>query len=116
MQVFMIGTLSFLHHPKISRQLSAGKIMASEFLDSEGVIHIDFLPHSVTINTQCYNLLRSDVHQAIRKKRRGKLSKKIIALHDNARPRTVDLTKATFATVGLGNHEPPSIQAWLSPQ
>jgi hypothetical protein len=35
--------------------------MASEFLDSVGVIHIDFLPHGVTINAQYYrNLLLSD--------------------------------------------------------
>jgi hypothetical protein len=37
---------------KIQGQLSAGKIMASMFWDSEGVIHVDFLPHGVTINGQ----------------------------------------------------------------
>lgn len=37
-----------------------------EFWDSEGVIHVDFLPHNVTINIQYYiNLLHNDVHQAI---------------------------------------------------
>jgi hypothetical protein len=48
------------------------------------VIHVDFLPHGVTVNAQYYrNFLRSDVHQAIQKKRPGKLSKIIFLLHDN---------------------------------
>jgi hypothetical protein len=74
--------------------------MASEFLDSVGVIHIGFLAHDVTINAQYYsNLLRSDFHQAIRKERRRKLSKKIFVLHDSIRSRAADLTKATLATL-----------------
>jgi hypothetical protein len=68
--------------------------------DSEEVIHVVFLPHGVTINTQYYsNLLCSDVHQAIQKKRPGKLLKKIILLHDNAHPHMANLMKATFATM-----------------
>jgi hypothetical protein len=60
---------------KFKTQLSAGKIVANVFWDSEGVKHVDFLPHDVTISVQyCSNLLHSDVHQAIQKKRPGKLS------------------------------------------
>jgi hypothetical protein len=67
--------------------------------DSEGVIHVDFLPHDVTINAQyCSNLLRNDVHQAITKKRPGLLSKKIMLLYDNPRPHTANLTKTTVIT------------------
>jgi hypothetical protein len=45
--------------------------MANAFWDS------DFLPHGVTINAQyCSNLLQSDVHQVIWKKRPGKLLRK----------------------------------------
>jgi hypothetical protein len=36
---------------KFKTQLSAGKIMASAFWDS-GVIHVDFLPHGITITAQ----------------------------------------------------------------
>jgi hypothetical protein len=43
-------------------QDSAGKLIASVLLDS-GVIHIDFLPHSVTVNALYYsNLFLNDVH------------------------------------------------------
>jgi hypothetical protein len=79
-------------------QLSAGKIMASVFWDSEGVIHVDFLPHGVTVNAQYYtNLLCSDVHQVIWKRRPGKLLKIIILLHDSACPHMANLMKAALA-------------------
>jgi hypothetical protein len=46
--------------------------MASVFWNSKGVIHVDFLPHGVTINAQYYsNLLHNDVHQAIYNKLLG---------------------------------------------
>jgi hypothetical protein len=75
----MIGIISFLKAiKKFKTHLSAGKIMASVFWDSERVIHVGFLPHGIKINAQYYyNLLCNDVHQAIRKRRPGKLSKKI---------------------------------------
>jgi hypothetical protein len=51
-------------------QLSAGKILASVFWNSEGVIHVDFLPYGVKISVQYYsNLFHNDVHQEIQKKR-----------------------------------------------
>jgi hypothetical protein len=62
----------------VKTQLSASKIMAGVFWDSEGVIHVDFLPRGVTINAQYYiNLLHNGAHQTIQKKSPGKLSKKI---------------------------------------
>jgi hypothetical protein len=63
------------------------------------VIHVDFLPHSVTINAQYHsNLLHIDVHQAILKKKPGKLSK-ITLLHDNAHLHMADMMKATLAAM-----------------
>jgi hypothetical protein len=42
--------------------------MASVNLDSEGLIHADFLPHGVTIHAQCHSILfHNNVHQAIQK-------------------------------------------------
>jgi hypothetical protein len=50
-QVSVIGTVSFLNAiKKLKPQLSAGKIMASVFSESEGVIRVDFLSHGVTVN------------------------------------------------------------------
>jgi hypothetical protein len=81
-------------------QLSAGKIMASVFWDSEGVIYVDFLPHGVKINAQYYsNLFCNDVHQVNQKKRPEKLSQ-IIQLHEK-------FDKGDNGNNGLGNHEQP---------
>jgi hypothetical protein len=56
-------------HKKFKTQLSAGKIMASVFLDSEEAIYTDFLPHTLIINAHYHNnLLHSDVHRAVQKK------------------------------------------------
>jgi hypothetical protein len=74
--------------------------MAVVFWES-GVIFVDFLPHGVTFNAQYYsNLLRSDVHQVIRKKRPRKLSKIIILLHDSTHPYTANFMKVTLAVMG----------------
>lgn len=80
-------------------QPSAGNIMTSVFWDSEGVTHVDFLPHDVTINAQCYiNLLFNDVCEVVCKSRPWKLSK-IIILHGNAHPHKVDLMNVAMAAV-----------------
>jgi hypothetical protein len=68
------------------------------FWDSDGVIHVDFLPNGAAINAQCYSSLPcNDVHQVVQKKRRGKLSKKINLLDDSACPHTADCTSSTVS-------------------
>ena len=55
--------------PKKFRAISsAGKEMASVFLDKRGVIHVDFLPRGVTNNSEYYCRVLSDVHTRLRKK------------------------------------------------
>jgi hypothetical protein len=64
----MIG---FLKAQKI-QDTALSMMMTSVFWVSEGAIHIDFRPHSITINAQHYSdLLCNNVHEAIRKKRPG---------------------------------------------
>jgi hypothetical protein len=51
MLVSVVGKVSFLNAvKKLKPQLSAGKIMANVFWDSEVVIHVDFLSHGITVN------------------------------------------------------------------
>jgi hypothetical protein len=89
-------------------QLSAGKIVASVFWDSEGVVHVNFLSHGVKISAQYYsNLFRNDVHQVNQKKRPEKLSK-IIQLHDK-------FHKGDNGNNGLGNHEQTSLKPHFTP-
>jgi hypothetical protein len=67
------------------------------FWNSKGVIHVDFLPHGVTVNAQYYsNLLHNDVHQVIQKNGLGKCQR---SSYDNTGPRMENFTKATLATM-----------------
>jgi hypothetical protein len=71
----------------------AGKIMAGELRNSEGVFRVDFPPRRIQIKEQYYDFfLCSDAHQAIRKNNRAEVSKEIILLPENVRPRTINLT------------------------
>ena len=56
-------------------QPSAGKVMATVFWDTKGVIMLDFLPKRSTITGVYDANLLDQLRTAIREKRRGKLSK-----------------------------------------
>jgi hypothetical protein len=69
-----VATIDTMNFPKVVKKfkthLSAGTITANVFWNSEGVIHVYFLPRGVKMNTQYYsNLFRKDVHQATLNKR-----------------------------------------------
>lgn len=69
---------------KFRTQASAGKVMATIFWDTDGVILIDYLPPKTTITGLYYATLVKKLRSAIKEKRRGKLGKGILLLHDNA--------------------------------
>jgi hypothetical protein len=72
---------------------STGKVMASAFWDSQGVLFIDFLTEQRTIEASYYSkLLKDQVKPAFRSKRRGLSIKSVCLLHDNARPHTAAVT------------------------
>jgi histone-lysine N-methyltransferase SETMAR len=93
---------------KFETQLSAAKITASVFWDSEA-IHVHFLPYGAAIHIQYYSNMICNVHQEIQKKRPRKPSKKITLLYDNACPHTENLI-LKLATMGweIMNHPPYS--------
>ena len=70
---------------KFKTQPSAGKMMATVFWDTKGVIMLDFLPKRSTITGVYYANLLDQLRTAIREKRRGKLSKGVLLQQDNAR-------------------------------
>ncbi|UYV79086.1 hypothetical protein LAZ67_17001076 [Cordylochernes scorpioides] len=63
---------------------SAGKVMVSVFWDSEGVLLLDFLNKGQTITGNYYANLVKQLREAIKEKRRGMLSRKIVYHQDNA--------------------------------
>ena len=69
-------------------QTSAGKVMATVFWDSKGVIIFYFVLKRSTITGVYYANLLDQLRTAIREKRRGKLSKGVLLQQDNARVHT----------------------------
>ncbi|UYV72817.1 hypothetical protein LAZ67_10000876 [Cordylochernes scorpioides] len=63
---------------------TAGKVMVSVFWDSEGILFLNFLNKGQTITGDYYANLVKQLREAIKEKRRGKLSRKIVYHQDNA--------------------------------
>jgi len=92
---------SFPPPRKFKTQPSAGKIMVTIFLDSKGVLLIDYLPDKTTINGQYYANLLLKLRQAIKDKRRGMLMRGVWLLHDNSPVYKSTLPSKLFAIVAL---------------
>lgn len=95
---------------KFKVRLSAGKLMATIFWDVEGILMIDYLPKNTTMNAEYYANLLDQLRKKIKEDRRGKLSKGVLILHDNAPAHTAfkarsSLTKNGFTEI---NHPPYS--------
>ena len=78
---------------KFRTQPSAGKIMATIFWDSEGVLMVDYAPKGRTITGQYYAEELVRLKECIRQKRRGKLTRGVLLLHDNVQSTKPELPK-----------------------
>jgi len=75
------------HRPQKFRvQKSAGKVLASIFWDQDGILLINCLPKGQTINAEFYCSLLVQLKDILKEKRRGKITKEVLFLHDNAPP------------------------------
>ena len=70
---------------KFRVQKSAGKVLASFFWDQDGILLIDDLPKGQTINVEYYLSLLVQLKDVLKEKRRRKVTKVVVFLHDNAR-------------------------------
>jgi [histone H3]-lysine36 N-dimethyltransferase SETMAR len=95
---------------KFRTQSSAGKMMATIFWDSKGILMIDYLPGKTTMNGPYYAELMKKLRAAIKEKRRGKLTRGILLLHDNAPVHTSHVAAAAIRECGFEqiNHPPYS--------
>jgi hypothetical protein len=75
----------------------AGRLVLTVFWDSQGPILETYQERGKTVTSVTYcDMLKRKLKPAIRPKRRGKLSKEILLLHDNARPHTAAHTLETL--------------------
>jgi len=80
---------------------SAGKVLASIFRDQDGILLIDYLRKSQTINAEYYSSLLVQLKDILKGKRCGKVTKGILFLHDNAPAHRALATQKKLAYMGL---------------
>lgn len=95
---------------KFRTQPSAKKVMATIFWDCDGILLIDYLPKNTTMSGQYYANLIKLLRESIKEKRRGKLSKGILLLHDNAAVHTAEVSETAIREANFVkiNHPPYS--------
>jgi len=69
---------------KFRVQKSAGKVLVSIFWDQDGILLIYYLPKGQTINVEYYSSLLVQMKDILKEKHRGKITKGVLFLHDNA--------------------------------
>lgn len=94
---------------------SAGKIMATIFWDTEGILLIDYKERGVSITGEYYASLLDRLKEAIKEKRRGKLTKGVLLLHDNAPVHTSHVATAAIHRCGFEQLRHPPYSPDLAP-
>ena len=69
---------------KFRMQKSTGNFLASIFWDQDGILLVDYLPKDQTINAEYYSSLLVQMKGILKEKLRGKVTKGVLFLHDNA--------------------------------
>ena len=72
-------------HPapkKFRVQKSTGKVLASIFWDQDGILLTDYLPKGQTINAEYYSSPLVQLKDILKEKRRGKVTKGVLLLHN----------------------------------
>ena len=104
-------------HKKFNSVHSAGKVMTSIFWDSQGVIMFDYLEQGRMINGAYYMYAGSVrwLRQENARKRRGKLTRGVLLLQNNAPVHTSQaaMTAATECEFGIFPH--PSYSPDMAP-
>lgn len=94
---------------------SAGKIMATIFWDCEGILLIDYLKKGSTITGEYYASLLHRLRDSIKIKRRGKLTRGVLLLHDNAPVHKSRHARAAVADCSFEEIEHPPYSPDLAP-
>jgi len=102
-------------HKKFRVQKSAGKILASIFWDQDGILLIDYLSKGQTVNTEYYSSLLVQLKDILREKCRGKATKGVLFLHDNAPAHRALETQKKLTYLGFHCPDHPPYSPDLAP-
>ncbi|UYV81448.1 hypothetical protein LAZ67_20001231 [Cordylochernes scorpioides] len=95
--------------------ISAGKVIAIVFWDCKGVLLVDYLPPNTTVNAVRYCEVLTKFRAAIKRKRPGPLSRKVLLVHHNARPHAARTTQTLLENFKWENFTHPPYSPELAP-
>jgi len=96
-------------------QKSTGKVLASIFWYQDSILLIDYLPKGQTINTEYYLSLLVHFKDNLNEKCRGKVTKEVLFLHDNAPAHRALATQKKLAYLGFQCVDHPHHSPNLAP-
>jgi len=103
-------------HPKKFRlQKSAGKVLASIFRDQDGILLVHYLPKGHTINAEYCSAVLVQLKDILKEKCRGKFTKGVLFLHDNAQAHRALATQKKLAYLGFQCLDHPPYSPDLAP-
>jgi len=100
---------------KFRVQKSAGKVLASIFWGQDGILLVDYLPKGQTINVEYYSSLLVQLKDILKEKRRGKVTKVVLFLHDSVLTHWVLATQKKLAYLGFQCLDHPPYSLDLAP-
>uniref|UniRef100_A0A5S6Q5K0 HTH_48 domain-containing protein n=1 Tax=Trichuris muris TaxID=70415 RepID=A0A5S6Q5K0_TRIMR len=92
-----------------------GKFLATIFWDADGILLIDYMQHGAIITSKYYANWLHQLRDAIKEKRRGKLSREVLLLHDNAPAHRSKVSLAAIQECGFGQIDHPPYNPHLDP-
>jgi len=85
------------------------------FWDQDSILLIDYLPMGQTINVKYYSSLLVQMKDILKEKRRGKVTKGVLFLHDNAPAHWAFATQKKLAYLGFQFLDHPPYSPDLAP-
>jgi len=96
-------------------QKSAGKVLASILGDQDGIHLVDYLPMGQIINAEYYSSLLVQLNDILKEKRRGKVTKGVLFLHDYAPAHRALVIQKKLAYLGFQCLDHPPHSSDLAP-
>ena len=100
---------------RLRQERSAGKITMIIFWDKDGVLLTEYLPRGTTINGPYYASITERLRPVILEKRRGKVSRGVLLLHDTAPIHMCNIVQAAIRQAGFVELNHPAYSADIAP-
>ena len=100
---------------RLRQERSAGKIMMLIFWDKDDILLTDYRPRGTTINGPYYASIIERLHSVILEKRRSKVSRRVLLLHDNASIHKCNIVQVAIRQVGFIELNHPAYSLHIAP-